>query len=151
MYIIHIPEIHIFEMQKQEEVLASGFGVMKAFILDSYSYLGVEFSCDGSWDKDIKSLIMHNRLKLGSLYRVLHNFALDLRTRRHILMAVLRSSLEYGCEVSKANKCHAKALESIQLCACMYVSGCSISCDEPMLAYLGLEMLKYRRDFRKLK
>ena len=68
----------------------------------------------------IKSLIMRNRQKLGGMYRVLHNFALDLRTSRHILMAVLRPSLEYGCEVWNANKCQAKALESIQLHACKY-------------------------------
>ena len=121
-------------------------------ILESYCYLGVEFSSDGSWDKHIKSLIVRNRQKLGGLYRVLHNFALDLRTRRHILMAVLRPSLEYGCEVWNANKCQAKALESIQLRACKYILGCSVTtCDEPVLADLGLETLKYRRDFRKLK
>ena len=40
---------------------------------------------------------MSNRQKLGGLYRVAHNFALDLRTRRHILMAVLRPSLENIC------------------------------------------------------
>ena len=106
--------------------MASGFGVMKNLpILDSYCYLGVEFSSDGSWDKHIKSLIMHNRQKLGGMYRVLHSFALDLRTRRHILMAVLRPSLEYGREVWNANKCQAKALESIQLRACKYILGCS--------------------------
>ena len=55
---------------------------------------------------------MHNRQKLGGLLQVLHNFSLDLRTRRNILMAALRSSLEYGCEVWNANKCQAKALES---------------------------------------
>ena len=121
-------------------------------ILDSYCYLGVEFSSDGSWDKHIKSLIMRNRQKLGGMYRILHNFALDLRTRRHIFMAVLRPSLEYGCEVWNANKCQAKALESIQLRACKYILGCSITtCDEPVLTDLGLETLKYRRDFRKLK
>ena len=109
-------------------------------ILDSYCYLGVEFSSDGSWDKHIKSLIMRNRQKLGGLYRVLHNFSLDLRTHRHILMAVLRPSLEYGCEVWNPNKCQAKALESIQLRACKYILGCSITtCDEPVLAGLGLE------------
>ena len=121
-------------------------------ILDSYCYLGVEFSTDGSWDKHIKSIIVHNRQKLGGLYRVLHNFSLDLRTRRHILMAVLRPSWEYGCEVWNANKCQAKALESIQLRACKYILGCSMTtCDEPVLADLGLEALKYRIDFRKLK
>ena len=95
---------------------------------------------------------MRNRQKLGGMYRVLHNFALDLRTRRHILMAVLRPSLEYGCEVWNANKCQAKTLESIQLRACKCILGCCITtCDEPVLVDLGLETLKYRRDFRKLK
>ena len=68
-------------------------------ILDSYCYLGVEYSSVGSWDKHIKSLIVRNRKKLRArgLYRGLHNFSFDLRTHRHILMAVLRPSLEYGC------------------------------------------------------
>ena len=47
-------------------------------ILDSYCYLGVEFNSGGPWDKHIKTLIMRNRQKLGGLYRVLHNFSLDL-------------------------------------------------------------------------
>ena len=34
-------------------------------------------------------------------------------------MAVLLPSLEYGYEVRNTNKCQAKALESIQLCACV--------------------------------
>ena len=103
-------------------------------------------------NKHIKSLITRNRQKLGGLYRILHNFALDLRTCRHILMAVLRRSLEYGCEVWNTNKCQAKALESIQLCACKYILGCSVTtCDEPVRLNQGLESLKYRRDFRKLK
>ena len=67
-------------------------------ILGSYCYLGIEFSADGSWDKHIKSLVVHNKQKWGGLYQVLHNFALDLKTCRHILMGVLRPSLEYGCE-----------------------------------------------------
>ena len=71
----------------------------------------------------------------------MHNIALALRTHRHVLMAVLRPSLEYGCEVCNTNK----------LRACKYILGHSITiCDEPVLANLGLEMLKYRLDFRKL-
>ena len=121
-------------------------------MLDSYCYLGIEFSSNGSWDKHIKALLIQGKQKLGSLYRVLHNFALDLKTRRHIFMAVLRPSLEYGCEVWNTTKCQDKALESIQLRACKYILGCSITtCDEPVRADLGLETLKCRRDFRKLK
>ena len=75
-----------------------------------YCYLGIEFSSDGSWNKHIKSLITRNREKVGGLYKVLHNFALDLTTCRHILTAVLRPSLEYGCEVWSANKWMMKEL-----------------------------------------
>ena len=46
-----------------------------------------------------------------------------------------------------ANESQAKALESIQLLACKYILGCSATCDEPVLADLGLETLKYRRNF----
>ena len=67
-------------------------------------------------------------------------------------MTVLQPSLEYDCEVWNANHSQAKALESIQLCACRYILGCSVTtCDEPVCADLGLETLKYRRDFCKLK
>ena len=67
-------------------------------------------------------------------------------------MAVLRPSLEYGCEVWNTNKCQVKALESIQLCACKYILGCSVTtCDEPVRANLGLKTLRYKRDYRKLK
>ena len=79
---------------------------------------------------------MRNRQEEGGLYKVLHNFALDLTTRRHILMAVLGPSLEYGCEVQ----------------ACKYILECSVTtCDEVVCVDLPIETLKYRRDFCKPK
>ena len=67
-------------------------------------------------------------------------------------MAVLQPSLEYGCEAWNANKCQAKALESIQLHVCKYILGCSVTtCDEPVYEDLGLETLKCRRNCRTLK
>ena len=89
-----------------------------SLVSNSYCYLGKNFSSDGSRDKHIKSLIVCNMQKLAGLYWVLHNFALDLRICRHILMAGVRPSLEYGCEVWKTNKCQAKLLKVVQLCAC---------------------------------
>ena len=86
---------------------------------------------------------MHNREKLGGLCRVLHNFALDLRICKHILMAVLRPSSDSVCEVWNANKSRAKALESIQLRACKNILGCFVTTfDEPEHPDLGLETLK---------
>ena len=44
----------------------------------------------------------------------------------------------------------AKALESIQLRACNYILGCSLTtCDEPVRADISLKILRNRRDFRK--
>ena len=68
-------------------------------------------------------------------------------------MAVLRPlQFEYGCEVWNANKYLAKALEFIQLPACKYILGCSVTtCDKPVREDLGSEKLKCKRDFRILK
>ena len=92
------------------------------------------------------------REKLGGLYRVVHNLALDLRTRRDILMAVVQPSLKYDCEVWNSNKCQAKALDSIQLCVYKYVLGCSVTTwVEPVHTDLGLKTIRNRKDFRKPK
>ena len=67
-------------------------------------------------------------------------------------MAVLRPTLEYRCQVWNTNKYQAKALESILLYSCKYNLGCSVATyNEPVRTDLGLETLKYRRDFHKLK
>ena len=55
-----------------------GWGDESLPILDSYCYLGVEVSGDGSRDKHIKSLTMCKVQKEGGLYRVLHSFTLGL-------------------------------------------------------------------------
>ena len=116
--------------------------------LDSYCYPGVEFSTNGLWDKHIKSFIAHNKQKLRALYWISHNYSLDSRSRKNIFMSILRPSLEYACEVWKVNKCQGKALESIQLQACKYILGCSLTtCDEPVCADLELGTLKSRRNF----
>ena len=50
------------------------------------------------------------------------------------------------------NKCQTKPLESVQLQACKYILFCSVTtCDEPVRADLGLQTLKCRRDFHRLK
>ena len=76
-------------------------------ILDSYCCSGREFSTNGSGNKNIKSQVhvVCNRQKLGGSYQVLYGFRFNFRAHRHILMAVLRSSVEYSCEVWSTNKC----------------------------------------------
>ena len=74
---------------------------------------GVKFSSVKIWDKHTKSLVIHNKQELNGLYWVLHNFAVDYRTHRHVLMALLQPSLKYGYEMWNTNKCQPKSLESI--------------------------------------
>ena len=57
--------------------------------LDSYCYLRVEFSSNGLWDKHIKSSVTRNKQELRALYWVLHNYLLDLRSRKNIFMSLL--------------------------------------------------------------
>ena len=149
----NVKKCAVVKFSKTREVTGTWlWGHQDIPILDSYCYLGVEFSSDGLWDKHIKSLVVSGRQKLGALYRILHNYALDISSRKHVFMSILRPSLEYACEVWTVNKCQSKALESIQLRACKYILGCSLTtCDEPVRADLGLQTLKSRRDFRKLK
>ena len=67
-------------------------------------------------------------------------------------MAALQPSLECSCEVWNTSKCPAKALEFIQLRACKYILGCSVTpCDDLVGADLGLRTLRKRRVFRELK
>ena len=53
--------------------------------------------------------------------------------------------------IQEVYKSKDKALESLELRAFKYILGCSVTCVQAVLADLGLETLKYRRDLRKLK
>ena len=80
------------------------------------------------------------------------NFLLLSTAGTLILMAGLQPSLEYVSEVWNTKECHTKALQSIQLRACKYILGCSVtSSDEPVCADFDLKTLRYTEVFRKLK
>ena len=85
--------------------------------------------------------IIYNKQKFGELYCVLQGFAVNLKSHRHIYMAMLQPSLGKGCEVWNTNKCVAKALESMQFCAGKYILVCSTTtCNEPVGTDLGLKV-----------
>lgn len=109
---------------------------------------------DGSWDKHIKSLIIHtcNRQELVGFYHIWNDYVLDLMTHTLILMAELWPSFANSSKGWNANKSLAKALDAVQLHACQCILGCSVTtCDEPVHVDLGLKSWKCRRDFHKLK
>ena len=86
------------------------------------------------------------------MHSVISNRDINLSTRRLLLLAVVRSTLEYGSEVWKANKAQAGALESVVLGGSKRILGCSSrTCNEAVRGDMGLESLQGRRDKAKLK
>ena len=71
---------------------------------------------------------------------------------RHLLLSVIRPSIQYGSEVWEGNKSQAGSLESIILDGAKRILGCSSkTCNEVVRVDMGLDTLQSRRDRAKLK
>ena len=75
-----------------------------------------------------------------------------MSARRHLLLSVIRPSIEYGSEVWEDNKSQADFLESIILGGAKWILGCSSKiCNEAVRRDMGLDTLQSRKDRAKLK
>ena len=75
-----------------------------------------------------------------------------MSARRHLLLSVIRPSIEYGSEVWEGNKSQADFLESIILDGAKWILGCSSkTCTEAVRGDMGLDTLQSRKDRAKLK
>ena len=72
-------------------------------MVSNYTYLGIEFTNNGAWDKHIKKVVDSGTKKLNQV----HSFVSNL--------SVVRPTLEYGSEVWEGNKTQAASLESVVL------------------------------------
>ena len=71
---------------------------------------------------------------------------------RHLLLSVIRPSIEYGSEVWEGNKSQTGSLESIVLDGAKGILGCSSkTCNEAVRGDMGLDTLQRHRDRAKLK
>ena len=64
----------------------------------SYTYLGIEFACNGAWDVHVKKVINSGRKKLNQLHSI--NFS----AHRMSLLSVVKPTVEYGSEMWDCNK-----------------------------------------------
>ena len=98
-------------------------------IVSSYSYLGIEFSRNGTWDihNIIRKLLDNGRKRVNQLHKVISNRNINLSAHRHSLLSVIiiRPSIEYGGEVWEGIKSQAGSLESIILDGAKRILGCS--------------------------
>ena len=77
---------------------------------------------------------------------------INLSARRHLLLSVIRPSIEYGSEVWEGNKGQAGSVESIILDGAKRILGCSSkTCNEAVRGDMDLDTLQSRRDRAKLK
>ena len=120
--------------------------------VSNYTYLGIDFACNGAWDMHIQKIRDNCKKKVNQLHSVISNRDINLTARRLLLLSVVRPSLEYGSEIWDCNKSQARALESIILGGAKKILGCSSkTCNEAVWGDMGLETLKSRRNRAKLK
>ena len=66
-----------------------------------YTYLGIDFQCNGAWDAHIKRVVENGRKKVNQLHSVISNRGVNLSARRSLLLSVVRPTLEYGVKCGK--------------------------------------------------
>ena len=94
----------------------------------AFHYLGIDFSRNGAWDN------------IKQLHKVISNRNINLSACRHLLLSVIRPSIEYGSEVWEGNKSQAGSLESIILDGAKRILGCSSkTCNEAVRGDMGLD------------
>ena len=111
--------------------------------VSNYTYLGIDFACNGAWDMHIQKIRNNCKKKVNQLHSVISNRDINLSARRLLLLSVVRPSLEYGSEIWDCNKSQTRALESIILGGAKKILGCSSkTCNEAVWGDMGLETLK---------
>ena len=84
-----------------------------------------------------RSLLMWSK-KVNQLHSILSNRDINLSARRLPLLAVVRPTLEYRCEVWEANNTQAAALGSVVLGGANRILGCSSgTCNEAVRGIWG--------------
>ena len=89
--------------------------------LSKYTYLGVDFTSNGAWDKHVKRVLQNGRKRLVKCIVI----GILLTARRLLLISVVRPTLEYGSEVWEGNRTQAAALESVMIGGAKRILGCS--------------------------
>ena len=130
-----------------------GGGEHKLPTVSKYTYLSIDFQCNGAWDTHIENVVDNGRKKVNQLHSILSNRDINLSARRLLLFSVVRPTLEYGNEVWEGNKAQSASLESTMLGGAKRILGAPQRLVMRLLEviYIGLETLQGRRDKAKLK
>ena len=73
----------------------------------------------------IRKLLDNGRKRVNQLHKFISNRNINLSASRHLLLSIIRPSIEYGSEVWEGNKSQAGSLESIILDGAKRILRCS--------------------------
>ena len=68
--------------------------------MSSYSYLGIDFACNGAWDVHFKKVIDNG---VNQSHSIISNRDINLSARKLFLLSVIRPRVEYGGEIWEGN------------------------------------------------
>ena len=88
-----------------------GSNSAKGLQFSAFHYLGIDFSRNGAWDMHIRKLLDNGRKRVNQQHKVISKRNINLSAPRHLLLSVIRPSIEYGSEVWEGNKSQAGSLE----------------------------------------
>jgi len=100
------------------------YGHSELECVKKFSYLGIMFSSDGRWKKEVERRVQAGRAALSSVSRhVVWNKNISMKVKKVVFEAMVKSKMMYGGEVWWANKNEAGRMETVQNDFIRWVSG----------------------------
>ena len=121
-------------------------------VVSKYKYLGMWIDDDLSWRTHLKELVAKGKAANHKLGRLLSLRAVPTPLKKLVWTSVVRSKLDHGSTIYRANSKQAKALESIQHQACVKMLAANRHTAIPIArSMVGLKCsLKTRRAGRRM-
>ena len=92
--------------------------------VDEFSYLGITFSSDGKWEKEVAKRVQLSRAALSNISKqVIWNKNVSIGVKKVVFDAMVKSKIMYGAEVWWASKHQLDKLETVQNDFVRWISG----------------------------
>ena len=116
-------------------------------LVDNYKYLGVWVQSNGRWDKEFRERMKSVAEAQRSVSPFLADRNVPIRLRAQAWTALVRSRIEYGCDIVVYNMKQREAWERVQKTAAARILGCNRhTSSDAMRGDLGWHTLAVRAD-----
>ena len=101
------------------------YGASELEEVTKYKYLGLWFTNNAQWGYDLNARIRKAKRVQGNIMHILTQKKLPIRLRWHVWCGLVRSRLEYGCEIAVPGEAHLKEMEQMQTYVLRRILGCN--------------------------